>query len=100
MALASGNDYLDANELREDIKVRVTGTQDKRMLQNEGCDPHIVRRNGGALLKQLPVNGSVMMRGLFVGIEHTDAGLQEKTPQDSFVPESLAAHSESGTQFS
>ncbi len=43
-------DDLHAGELREHLKVRVTGKQDKRMLQDEGCDPHIVRRNGGALL--------------------------------------------------
>jgi len=93
-------DDLHAGELREYLKVRVTGKQDKRMLQDEGCDPHIIRRNGGALLTQLPVNGSVMMRGLLVGIEHTDAGLQEKTSQDSFVPWSLAARSETSAQFS
>ena len=54
----------------------VAGKQDKRMLQDECCNPHIVSRNGGALLTQLPVNGGVMMRRLLVGIEHADAGLQ------------------------
>ncbi len=80
--------------------MRVTGEQDKRMLKDEGCDPHIVRWDGSALLTQLAVNGSVMMRRLFIGIEYTDAGLQEKTAQDSFVARSLAARSKSGAQFS
>ena len=54
----------------------VAGKQDKGMLQDECCNPHIVSRNGGTLLTQLPVNGGVMMRRLLVGIEHADAGLQ------------------------
>ena len=71
--------------------MRVTGEQDERMLQDEGCDPHVVRRDGSALLSQLAVNGGVMMGRLFIGIEHTDAGLQQKTAQDGFVARSLAA---------
>jgi len=63
----------------------VAGTQNKRMLQDESRDPHIVGRDGSTLLAQLPVNGAVMVRGLFIGIEHTDARLQQKTAQDSFV---------------
>ena len=49
---------------------------------------------------QLPVNSAVMMRGLFVGIEHTNAGFQQKASQDGFVARSLTAHSKSGPQFS
>src|SRR5215469_16961423 len=41
-----------------------------------------------------------MMRCLFVGIKHSDAGLQEKTAQDGFVARPLATHSKSGAQFS
>jgi hypothetical protein len=73
--------------------VRVAGAQDKRMLQDESRDPHIVRRDGTALLAQLPVNGAVMMSGLFIGVEHADAGLHEKSAQDSFVARSRTAHS-------
>src|ERR1700690_1497125 len=40
------------------------------------------------------------MRGLFVGIEDSDAGLQQKTAQDSFVSRDLIAHGKSGAQFS
>ena len=78
----------------------VAGKKDKRILQDEGGDPQIVRRDGGTLLTQLPVNGGVMMRRLLVGIEHADTGLQEKSAQDGFVARSLAAHGKSGTQFS
>lgn len=70
------------------------------MLQGEGRDPHIVRRDGGALLTQLPVNSGVVMRRLLVGIEHADTGLQEKTAQDSFVARSLAPNCKSGSQLS
>ncbi|MGC1372633.1 MAG: hypothetical protein WA824_10895 [Candidatus Sulfotelmatobacter sp.] len=69
------------------------------MLQHKGCDPHIVGRNRCTLLA-LPINSAVMMRGLFIGVEHTDAGLQQKTPQDGFVARALTAHSKSGAQFS
>ena len=48
------------------------------MLQDERSDPHIVRWNRRALLTQLAVNGGVMMRGLLIGIEHADTGLQKK----------------------
>ncbi len=85
--------------------MRIASTQNKRMLQHEGRDPHIVGRDGSALLPQLPVNSAVMMRGLFIGIEHTDAGLQQKTAQDGLVARSRAAqnktaHGKSGAQFS
>ncbi len=80
--------------------MRIAGTQDKRMLQDEGGNPHIVGRDRSALLPQLPVNGAVMVRCLFIGVEHTDAGLQQKTAQDSLVARSLTAHGESGAQFS
>ena len=70
----------------------VTSEQDKRMLQDEGRDPHIVGRDGSALLAQLPVNGGVVMGGLLVGKEDIDTGFQEKTAQNGFVTGSLAAH--------
>src|ERR1700693_3374921 len=41
-----------------------------------------------------------MMRGLFIGIEHTNPGLQQKTAQDSLVARSLAPDGKSGAQFS
>ena len=72
--------------------MRVTGKQDQRMLEHQGRDPHIVRRDGGSLLTQLPVNGGVMMRRLVVRIERTYAGLEEKAAQDGFVTWSLCGH--------
>jgi hypothetical protein len=68
-------DFLHAGELRKGVKMRVAGAEDKRMLQDERRDPHIVGWDGSALFAQLPVKGGVMMRGLFIGIEHADAGL-------------------------
>ncbi len=70
------------------------------MLKNEGRGPHIVGRDRSALFAQLAVNGTIMVRGLFVGIEHTNAGLQQKAAQDSLVARALAAYRESGAQFS
>lgn len=70
------------------------------MLQHEGRDPHIVGRDGSALLPQLPADSAVMVRGLLIGVEHTDAGLHQKTAQDSLVARSLTAHSKAGAQFS
>lgn len=92
-------DVLDPGELRKSVKVRVTGKQDKRMLQDEGCDPHIIRWDGRALLAQLPINGGVMMRRLVVGIEHTNARFKQKAAQHCFVLRSLGAHCKSGAQF-
>ncbi len=80
--------------------MRVAGTQDERMLQDEGRDPNIVGRDGSALLPQLTVNRAVMMRSLFVSIEHTNAGLQQKTAQDSLVARSLTSDGKSSAQFS
>jgi len=80
--------------------MRVTGEQDQGMLQDEGCDPHIIGWDRSALLPQLPVQGGVVMGGLLVGIEDTDARLEQKTAQDSFIAGSLAANRKSGAQFS
>ena len=40
-----------------------------------------------------------MVRGLFIGIEHRDAWLQQKPAQDRFILRSLRPHSKSGAQF-
>jgi hypothetical protein len=83
-------DSLHAHQLRQCVKMRVAGAQDKRMLQHEGGDPHIVCGDGSALLAQLSIKSSVVMGCLIVGVEHADAGLQQKAAQaqDSFVPSS------------
>jgi len=93
---AAGRRRLHARELRQGVKMRVTGEQDQGMLQDEGCDPHIIGWDRSALLPQLPVNGGVVMGGLLVGIEDSDAGLQQKAAQDSFIAGSLAADGKSG----
>lgn len=80
--------------------MRVAGEQDKRMLQDEGCDPHGVLWDGGALLHQLAIKGCVMVRRLFIGVEHSHAGLQQKPAQDSLVARSLAARGKSRAQCS
>jgi hypothetical protein len=52
------------------------------------------------LLSQLPVNGAVLQRCLFVSAEHANTGLQQETAKNSLVARSLSAHSKSGAQFS
>jgi len=69
------------------------------MLQYQGCDPHIVGWDRRALLTQLPVNGGVVMRRLFIGLEHANTGLHEKVAKDSFVLRPLGSHRESSAQF-
>src|SRR5215469_7574064 len=70
------------------------------MLQHQGCDPHVVRRDRRALLTQLPVNSGVVVRRLLISIEHAHSGLQEKPAQDGFVTRSLVPHGKSGAQLS
>src|ERR1700722_12176688 len=70
------------------------------MLQDQGRDPHIVCRDRSALLAQLPVDGAIVMRGLFIGIEHSRAGRQKKMAEDSLIFWSLSANGKSGAQFS
>jgi hypothetical protein len=64
--------------------MRVAGQQNERMLQDEG-DPRVVGRDGRALLSQLPVNGTVLLRCLFIGVEDANTGLQQKTAKDGVV---------------
>jgi hypothetical protein len=85
-------DDLRSCQLRKNLEVRIPCKQDQRMLQDESGDPDIVRRDGRALLPQLPVNGGVVMCRLVVGIEHTYARLEEEPAQNGFVPRSLRAH--------
>lgn len=70
------------------------------MLQDKGRDPHVVRRDGSALLSQLSINRAVMMGRLFIGVEHADTGLHQKTPQNSLVARPVTTHGKSGAQFS
>ena len=80
--------------------MRVAGKQNERMLQDQGRDPHIVRRDRRTLLSQLPVNSAVLMSCLFVGVQHANAGLQEKTTEDGLVARSLSTDGKSCAQFS
>ena len=98
-AITSRKVTLDARELWQGIEMSVAIAQGQRVLQHQGCDPHIVRWDRGALLAQLPVNRRVMMRGLFIGVEHSDAWLQQKPTQDGFVAGSLRAYGKSRVQF-
>lgn len=67
---------LDAGQLWKSVKMSIARKQDQRVLENKSRNPHIVRRNGRALLAELPVQARVVMRGLIVGIDNADAWLQ------------------------
>lgn len=86
---------LNARQLRECVEMSVAGAENKRMLQDEGRDPHIVGRDGSALLTQLSVERAVMMSCLFVGVENANAGLHKKTAQDRFIARPLTADGKS-----
>ena len=58
---------LQAWKLRKGVEMRVAGKQNERMLQDEGRDPHIIRRDGSALLSPLAVNRAAVMGGLLIG---------------------------------
>lgn len=90
---------LESGELRKGVKVCVTSKQDKRMFEDESCNPHIVRWDGRSLLTQLPVNGTVVMRCLVVGIEYPNPRFEEETPQDCFIVRSLSTNCKAGAQF-
>jgi hypothetical protein len=94
------DDFLTAHQLWKGVELRVRGGQHKRMLQDKSRDPHIVRRDAGSLLAELPVDVRVMMRCLVVGIENPNSGILKESPQHSFVTRSLTAHGKSAPQFS
>ncbi len=79
--------------------MRIAGTQRERMLQDERRDPHIIGRDGSALFSQLAVDSSVMMRCLFIGVEHSNTGFQQKAPEDGLVARPLISDGKSGAQL-
>jgi hypothetical protein len=70
------------------------------MLQHKSGDPHVVGRDGSALFAKLPVNGSVMMSCLFIGVEHSYPGFHQETAEHNLVSWSLTAHGKSCAEFS
>src|SRR5438067_1379405 len=89
-----------SDKLRDVIEVGIAGIQRQIMLEDEAGDPNIVGGYWGGLLAELLKETSVVMRGLLVGVEHSDPGRIEKPSQYLLVPSGPAPAKESGAQFS
>jgi len=79
--------------------MRVSRTENQRMLQDKGCDPHVIGRDRSTLLTKLAVDGRVVMGGLLVWIKYANARLEKKSAQNRFVARSLVSNSEASPQF-
>ena len=75
----------DAHELREVIKVPVSCVQNKIVLENNRCQPHIVGRDRGSLFSELPEQRAIVMRGLLIGKDDVHTILEEKGSQRTLV---------------
>ena len=61
------------------IEVGIAGIQRQIMLEGEACDPNIIGGYWGGLLAELLEQTSIVMRGLLVGVEHSNHGRIEKS---------------------
>src|SRR5579862_183232 len=91
---------LDPRQLGQRVKVLIARTQHQRVLQRERRDPHVIGGNRGTLPAQLPVHRGIVVSGLVVGVEHSNARLQQETAKNGLVARPLTACREPGTQFS
>jgi hypothetical protein len=73
----------------------VASAEGQGMLQQKGCNPHVIGGDRRSLPAQLAVDASIMVRGLFVGVQDVNLWLKEKTPEDGFVLRRFAAQGES-----
>jgi len=74
-----------ADELREAIEVLVSVVENQIVLQDDRCKPHVVRRNGRALLSQLAKHRSVVMGRLVISKDDLDAVFQEEASENLLV---------------
>jgi hypothetical protein len=66
-----------ADNLWEMIEVLVSCVQRQIVLQDQGGQPHIVRRHRGALIPELAEHRCVVVRGLVVGKDDADAVFED-----------------------
>lgn len=74
------------------VEVPIACVQGQPVLQDEGSDPDVVGRDGGALPAELTIHRGVLLGRLIVGEERVDLGLGEKQTQDPLVFGSALAH--------
>lgn len=79
--------------------MHVARAQHQRMLQDKGRNPHIVGGDWCSLLSELPINISVMMRCLLIGIKDADVRLEQQPSQSSFIAGFLRPCGKSSAKF-
>src|SRR3954471_8544093 len=81
------------------IEVTVARTQNQIVLENQRCDPHVIRRNRRSLFSQLPKQCSVMMSRLIVRKENFDTVLHQEASQYSLVVSLLSSVRETSSEL-
>ena len=81
------------------VEVPIARVQGESMLQDEGSDPNVVCRVGGALLAKLTVKRGVLLGCLIVGEKGMHLGLGEKQTQHSLVFGSSLAYGKTGPKL-
>ena len=69
------------HHLRELPEMPIGSAQNQSVLNDEGRDSEVVRRNGGALPAKLKIEPGIVMRRLFVGQEDGDPGTAQEPLQ-------------------
>ena len=87
------------HKLREAIEVLVSVVENQIVLQDDRCKPHVVRRNGRALLSQLAKHSGVVMRGLVIGKDDLDTVFQEETSENLLVLRLTATVGKAGAKL-
>src|SRR5216684_3256820 len=78
----------------------VSRVQRQIVLQDERCQPQVVRRNRRALFPELAEEGSVLVGRLVVREEHEHTILQEEAPQYPLVLRLATSVGEAGAKLS
>lgn len=90
---------LQPRNARHPIKMRVSGEKHQIMLNNERCDPKVVRGNRCAGASQFSVEFSVEVGRSLVRPQHIHAMRSEEPAQGFFVASCFAPMPESGAKF-
>jgi len=81
------------------VEVLVSGMQRQVVLQDDGRDPHIVRRNWCPLTLKLSIDGGVVVGGLVVRKSDVHTVLEEQLTQRALVLCLSATYREPGTKL-
>src|SRR3954451_11459838 len=81
------------------IEVTVARTQNQIVLENQRCDPHVIRGNRRSLFSQLPKQCCVMVSRLIVRKENIDTVLHQEASQYSLVVSLLSSIRETSSEL-